>query len=274
MLKTTDKEKLKSLGLDIDAIIAAHADTAEKDIVIPDGKIYTDAQLTTRDDVKVKEGKKEGEKEAVNIAKVEIKKHAGIEIKADRWGDIGTELKAAMNADKDTKLTALTDQNALLLKDVDTYKTKAEQAETAMNTGLFEVSILGKLPAHAAGLSPKESFELAKMRGYVPEKTDAGVVWKRNGEVMKDPATHAALAEDKAIAQIWNEQKWTPTAAPAGGRGAPQKPAGSGAGSGIMSKSQAEEAWTAINPDKNMATPEGMAWYNEQAKQVGFNMYE
>lgn len=36
MLKATDKEKLKKIGIDIDAIIAAHTDAAEKDIVVPD----------------------------------------------------------------------------------------------------------------------------------------------------------------------------------------------------------------------------------------------
>lgn len=81
MIKQTDKDKLKALGFDLDAIIAAHTDAAEKDIVIPDGKIYTDDQLTTRDNVKLTEGKKEGEKLAIDIAKKEIAKHAGIEVK-------------------------------------------------------------------------------------------------------------------------------------------------------------------------------------------------
>lgn len=273
MLKQTDKDKLKALGLDIDAIIAAHTDAAEKDITVPDGSIFTEEQLTARDGVKLKEGEKTGEKNATAIAKAEIKKHAGIELKGERWGDIGTELKAAINADKDTKLTTVTEQNQLLLLDIEKYKGEAAQAQTQLKTGMFEIGILQKLPANALGLSPKETFELAKIRGYQPELTETGTVWKKNGEVMKDPATHAPLPEDKAIAAIWAEQKWTPAAQPpAGGRGQQQKPSGSGT-AGIMSMSAAKAEWEATNPDKGFATPEGAAWYGELAKQPGFDMF-
>jgi len=273
MLKANDKERLKNLGIDIDAIIAAHTDPAEKDITVPDGEFVTAEQKATIIAVANKDGEKTGEKKAFDIAKVEIKKHSGIELKGERWGDVGKELKDAINIDKDTKYASVVEQNQALIRDIEGYKTKVETAETQLRTGLFEIGVLSKLPANAMGLSPKETFELAKLRGYTPEHTDAGVVWKKNGEVMKDPVTHAPLSEDKAIAAIWTEQKWTPAATPpAGGRGAGQKPSGDGMG-GIMSKSAAEAAWREQNPDKGLATPEGMAWYAEQAKQPGFDLY-
>lgn len=274
MLKATDKEKLKKLGIDIDAIIAAHTDTAEKDITVPDGELLTAEQLTTRDEVKLKEGEKNGEKKAIEIAKTELKKHAGLDITAERWGDVGKEIKAAINSTGDSKLTALQEQNAALLADKTALEQKAIQAETALKTGMFEVSILSKLPANAMGLTAKETLELAKLRGYTPELTETGTVWKKNGEVMKDPTTHAPLTEDKAINAIWAEQKWTATTATTtGGRGGVQKPAG-GTGTGLMTKSDVEAAWKEANPDKGIATPEGMAFYAEYAKQPGFNMFE
>ena len=273
MLKTTDKERLKSLGIDIDAIIAAHTDPAEKDITVPDGMIYTDAQLATRDEVKLKDGEKVGEKKAIEIAKTELKKHAGLDITAERWGDVGKEIKAAINATGDDKVKTLQEQNAALLADKTSLAEKVTQAETQLRNGLSTIDILSKLPANSLGLSPKEAFELAKIRGYAAEDTDNGRVWRKNGEVMKDPVTHAPLSEDKAIAAIWTEQKWTPSAtAAAGGRGASQKASGEAMG-GIMSKSAAEAAWREQNPDKGLATPEGMAWYAEQAKQPGFDLY-
>ena len=276
MLKKEQKDKLTAMGLDIDAIISAHNDTSEKDIKIPEGQLLTDAQLLARDEVKVKEGEKIGEKQATVIAKTEIKKHAGIELKGERWGDIGKELKDSMNADKDTKVTQLQEQNTLLLADVNTYKGKAAEAETALNNGMFKLERQAKLPPHKDGLSATESLAILEMRGITYEKTDTGVVWKKGGEVLKDPATHAPLAEDKAIAAIWAEQKWTPAAAPApqGGRGAQQKPITIGS-EGIKNKSQAEAAWNEANPDRNMNTPEGMAFYNDIVnKTPDFNMYE
>lgn len=273
MLKATDKERLKSLGIDIDTIIAAHTDPAEKDITVPDGEFVTAEQKATIIAVANKDGEKIGEKKAFDIAKVEIKKHSGIELKGERWGDVGKELKDAINATGDDKVKTLQEQNAALLADKTSLADKVSQAETQLRTGMFEIGVLSKLPANSLGLSPKEAFELAKIRGYTPEHTDTGVVWKKNGEVMKDPVTHAPLSEDKAIAAIWTEQKWTPSATPpAGGRGASQKASGDGMG-GIMSKSAAEAAWREQNPDKGLATPEGMAWYAEQAKQPGFDLY-
>lgn len=263
------------MGLDIDAIIAAHNDTAEKDINIPAAQWLTDAQLLARDEVKVKEGEKIGEKNAITIARTELTKHTGLTLKGERFGDIGKEIKDAINADKDTKLTALQEQNTLLLADVTTYKTKAEHSETALSNGMFKLERQTKLPPHKDGLSPTESLAILEMRGITYEKTDAGVIWKKNGETIKDPATHAPLPEDKAIASIWAEQKWAPVAAPApkGGRGGQTLPIVIGAG-GIKNKSQAEAAWEEANPGINMSTNEGIAFYNDLvAKTPDFDMY-
>lgn len=190
----------------------------------------------------------------------------------ERWGEIGVELKDAINSTGDTKVKTLQDQNTLLLADINKYKAEATTATESLNKGMFEIGILSKLPAHAAGLTPRESLELAKMRGYTPERTDTGVVWKKNGDVLKDSATHAPLTEDKAIAHIWESEKWGVTAPPppTGGRGAKQSTVTSP--SGIKTFSEAEAYWKETNPDRGIASPEGMAFINEAAKQPDFNM--
>ena len=45
MLKKQDIDKLKALGIDAEKLSAAIADTNEVDFVVPDGKMYTDAQI-------------------------------------------------------------------------------------------------------------------------------------------------------------------------------------------------------------------------------------
>ncbi len=276
MYSQKDKDRFKELnGISIDDFIAGHNDAAEKPLTLPEGQLLTDAQLTARDEVKVKEGKTAGEAAAKTALIKEVASKTGLTLAGDRMGDLVTGIKEGLSKDKDAAFKALQDQNAALLADNTKYQTEATQAKTQLETGMFEISILSKLPAHVAGLTPKESFELAKMRGYAPEKTDTGIVWKKNGEVLKDPTTHAPLAEDKAIASIWESEKWTPAASapPAGGRGAQQRASAPALGS-IKTKTEAEAAWAEQNPDKNINTPEGMAFYNDiVSKTPDFNMF-
>jgi hypothetical protein len=256
MLSAATKERLKKLGLDIDKLEAAIKDEAEQDVAIPEGQLLTEAQLTERDAQKVKEGKSEGETLAKATLIKEVATKTGITITGERIADLVTGIKEGLNADKDTKFKTLQEQNTALLADKETLAAKATQAEQALKNGMFEVGILAKLPPHAAGLTAKESLELAKMRGYTPEQTDTGVVWKKNGEILKDPVTHAPLAEDKAIATIWDSEKWggTPTPVPTGGRGGGDGNPSPGAG--IKTQSAAVAKWKEENPNKNEVSPE------------------
>lgn len=275
MLSQADKDKLKALGINADELETAIKADKETAITLPQGQILTDEQLTQRDANVKKDSVKEVEAKVVEIAKKEILKHAGIEIKSDRWGDIGTEIKTAINSTGDDKVKTLQEQNRLLLADKETLTKQALEATSTLETRLFEVDVMSALPKHPAGLSPRETMELAKMRGYSFEKVDGNPVVKKGNEILSDPTTRAALPLDAGIKHIYTEQKWdaAPEPAPRGGRGAAQKPPTGGSG-GIKSRSQAEAAWNEMHPDKNMATAEGLAWYNEQAKQPDFNMYE
>lgn len=264
MISQATKEKLKKLGIDPEALETAVKSDTETDIAVPDGELLTADQLTERDSVKLKEGKKEGEKEALTIARKELAKH-GLQTEKDRWGDIAEEIKTKINATGDEKVKLLQEQNTALLADKETLSQKFTQAEQALANGMFEVERLTKLPAHVAGLSPKETLELLKLRGYLPEKTENGVVWKKNGEALKDKATHAPLPEDAAIASIWEAEKWNAPAAPApnGGRGGGDSNPG---GAGIKTQSAAVSEWQRQNPGKNPVSPECQAYIQEIAK--------
>ena len=170
MIKQADKDKLKALGIDLDAIIKAHEATTETDIVVPEGELLTADQLTARDDVKLKEGKKAGEKEALTIAKTELGKH-GFELKAERFGDLAKELNEKITATGDDKLKTLQEQNRLLLVDKTTLAQERDAAVNGLKTGMLELDIISKIPA-GADISSKERFELAKMRGYQFEEVD------------------------------------------------------------------------------------------------------
>ena len=273
MIKQTDKDKLKALGIDLDAIIKAHEATTETDIVVPEGELLTADQLTARDDVKLKEGKKAGEKEALTIAKTELGKH-GFELKAERFGDLAKELNEKITATGDDKLKTLQEQNRLLLVDKTTLAQERDAAVNGLKTGMLELDIISKIPA-GADISSKERFELAKMRGYQFEEVDGVMGIKKGGEFIRDKTTQSILGLDKAIPVLIEEQKWTPAAVtPTGGRGVTQKPLGAMTGAVPKNHTQAESTWAEMYPDKNINSAEGQAQYAEWAKQPDFNVHE
>lgn len=270
MLSQQDKDELKKYGIDHDKLEAAIKDATEVAVGIqikaPDGSQFiSDADLATRDGVKITEGKKLAAPAEFEIAKRRLEK-SGIELKGTKWDEVADELKTAIGKDKDAAFAALQEQNRLLIADKDTLTIKATQAEQALQTGMFDLEIMTQLPAHGAGLTPAETLQLAKSRGYSFEKTDTGVIVKKAGVALTDGATHATLPLDKAIATIWTEQKWT-AAAPAGGSGGRGGGDGDPAGkSGLGSRSSATAKWKELNPNKNEMSTECSNYIAEAAK--------
>lgn len=277
MLKQAHKDRLKALGINVDELEAAIKNDKEADITIPDGELLTAAQLTTRDGEKVKEGKKEGEKEAFNIAKKEIAKHTGLEIKAERFGDLGTEIKTAINATGDDKLKTITEQNRQLLADKEDFTKKESDYQVQLKSLGLDNQISSLLPKEIGGF--KTASLLRELKAdIVFEEVDGKSIAKRNGVVMSDDKTHAPLSIDAAVEAYKKERGWIETTGTSntGGRGAGQKGAGGNItdpGS-IKNKTQAEAAWKEANPDKNMLSEEGMAWYANVSKNTDFNMFE
>ncbi len=265
MLDQATKDRLKALGIDADKLTEAVKADAETAFALPEGSLLTDAQLTERDGIKVKEGEKAGETAAKTALIKEAATKAGLTIQGDRMSDLVTAIKEGLGKDKDTAFKALQEQNTALLADKETMSGKVTAAEQALKTGMFEVGILSQLPANGMGLSPKETLELLKIRGIVPEKTDTGIAWKQNGQTIKDGTTHAPLVGEKAINHIWTEQKFTATPqAPQGGRGGSD--GNPSAGTGLGSYSAVAAKWKQDNPGKNEVSPEFTSHLNAVAK--------
>jgi hypothetical protein len=272
MIKQTQKDQLKAMGFDVEAIInAAKADT-EVDITIPAGTFLTDEQLTIRDGEKLKEGTITGKSEAFGIAKKELGK-AGFEVKSERFGDLANELKGLISKDADSKYKTLEEQNAALIADKQTLSGKLSELESNISRVTFESDLLNKFPNAAPGLkSTKETYELAKLRGYEFKQEDGATVILKDGKPLTDKNTHAPLPLDAGIAHIYESEGWKPApAAPKpGGRGVPQAPGTSG----VRKLSEAMAEWEEANPGKNIASAEGQAYINEQSKLPGFVMNE
>lgn len=268
-LTQANKEELKTLGIDPEALIAAITGAEEKAVTIPKGTVLSDQQLTERDNQNIKTGKKEGEKEATKIALAELTKN-GLEVKGERWSDIATDIKGQISKDTDTKVKTYQDQNTALIADVAKFKTAAEEAAAALVNGKKELDIMAKFPANKAGLPADEQMMIIKNRGY---KFDDEGVKSRTGELLKDTATHAALPLDKAIEHIWSTEGFKVDAAETeAGRGG-----GDGAHKGAVPKSmsEAQAAWGKINPNGNLMSDEFTSYANGLAKaDTTFDMYK
>lgn len=271
MLKTTDKDKLKKLGIDIDAIIAANNDASEKDIVVPDGELLTTAQLEARDkNIKadgVKDGKKEGEKAGLTLAVTEIAKHTGLTIdatKIERFGDLGVFLKEELGKNADQKTQTLTKQNTdlisaneLLVKERDSFKGVAD-------TTKFEYDQYKHFPANRTQIMNEgEVLNMLKGRGVDP-KVD-GVY--RDGVLMTDAVTKAPLPHKAAYETLFTEFKLMaePPAGAAGGRGGGNSSV-IPAGGKPRNATEAEAQFKAANPNGNIISPEYDAYLANAAK--------
>jgi len=263
MLPKQAMDWLKANKIDVDALVKAHTAEEETEVTLPTGKILTDEQLTERDSNVKLAAIKEGEDKAIEIAKSELKKR-GLEVQGSRWGDIVNEVNEKINKDKDGKLQQLQEQNSLLLKDNEKYKNEATEAVNRVGKAEFEFGVLASLPKNDLGLSPKETLAVLQMRGFEPVKGDKGVMWNKNGEPIKDGATHAPMADTDAVKHIWGELGWKTEAAPAGGRGITGTGA-TGTG-GIATMADAKKAFKAANPNTGIVSPEFEAFVDAAAK--------
>lgn len=264
MIKKEQKDRIKALGLDLDAIIAAHNDAAEVDITLPEGQIFTDAELATRDGVQKTAGKGEEGIAARAALIAEVKNRLNIEVAGDRIGDIvkaiGTELAKQTPDEKVRQLTdqvnRLTTTKTNLEKERDTFKSNAEKIG-------FEFDQYSQFPTNKTGdMTDKERFMLLGARG-VEVKSDG--IYK-NGALMVDPKTQGAMPHKEAYGELFKEYKWTAEApaAPPGGRGGTNN---TGGGTVKASKqSEAIEMWKSQNPQGNEMSAEASAFVMAQAQ--------
>lgn len=278
MLKKETSDKIKGYGFDVDKLVAAIKDEKEVDYTVPEFEALTTDQLATRDAGKIAEGKTTGETEARKTFVKEVGTRLGFTPKGERIGDLVTDLQAKINATGDEKVKTLQDQVGLLTKDKETLTGQLESEKKTASQARFESELVGHLPTGRGKLLRDDERILMLTRDITFEEVDGKRVAKRNGEILKDPKTHAPLPVPEVVKLYAGERGWDKEteggAGGAGGRGG-KNDAGNGGGAGGLKKfSQVKDQWKADNPDKNVNSPEFTDHLNKIAKETkDFDMY-
>lgn len=265
-LKAEAKEKLKTMGIDVDALIAAVTAATEVDYIVPEGLIVKQSDLELRDANKLAEGKRagmtEGEAQGKELAAKAIKKKFGIE---DPTKEID-KVVDLVNAKVATGDTGLKEQVALLLNDKEQLTAKVAEVQSKAEAASFDTQLITMFPANrTADLNDGERLTLVKS-ALSFETVDGKRVTKRNGEILRDPTTQNPIEPAKAITDYFNERKWIGGAPGGGGRGGVDNPGGSATGS-PKKYSEAESQWVAENPGKSANTVEFHAYLDTVAKE-------
>lgn len=277
MLKKETIDKIKGYGFDVDKLQAAIKDEKEIDFAVPDFIPMTQADLDTRDATKIADGKKDAEADVRKVLVKEVGTRLGFTPKGDRIGDLITDLQAKINATGDEKVKTLQDQVTLLTKDKETLSDQLTTEKKTHSQTLFHTELIGHLPTTRGKALRDDERVVMLTRDISFEEIDGKRVGKRNGEVIKNPTTHAPLPVPDIVKLYATERGWDKEStggAGGGGRGAGSDPGGGGAG-GLKKYSQVKDQWKKDNPDGNLTSPEFTTYLNKVAKDTpDFNMYD
>lgn len=277
MLKKEAIDKIKGYGFDVDKLIAAVKDEKEVDYPVPEFEALTADQLATRDAGKIAEGKTTGETEARKTLVKEVGTRLGFTPKGERIGDLVTDLQAKINATGDEKVKTLQDQVVLLTKDKETLTELVATEKKTASQARFEAELVSHLPTGRGKILRDDERVLMLTRDITFEEVDGKRVAKRNGEILKDPKSHAPLPVPDVVKLYAGERGWDKETAGSGsgGRGGSSDGGGGGIGA-IKNMTQAKEQWKKDNPDNpNTMSTEFTTYVNKLAKDdKTFNIYE
>ena len=277
MLKKDTIEKVKALGFDVDKFLAAVKDEKEVDFDVPDIVPMTQAQIDARDAIKIGEGKTAGEQTAREAFVKEVGTKLGLTVKGTRIGDLVTEVQKGLNATGDEKLRTLQEQITGLTSDKEKLTGELTSEKSKTSQTLFNFELISHLPATRGKALRDDERVLMMTRDITFETVDGKRIAKRNGEVVKDPKTHAPLPVPDVVKAYSTERGWDKeTAAPAGGGrgGANDSGAGGGGTAGMKKYSAVKDQWIKDNPEGNPLSPEFTDHVNKIAKETpGFDFY-
>ncbi len=273
-LKTDTKEKLKKFAIDVDKLIAAIKDDNEVDFEVPEMEVMKKEDLEARDNNKISEGKKLGEKEGESkgkeLAAKAFRKKFALE---DSVGNDIDKVVEAVNTKLATGDEGLKQQISLLQKDKETLQSEKAALENKAKQAAFDSQLISTFPANrVTDLKDSERLALLKM-DLTFEEVDGKSVVKRNGEILRDKTTQNPLSISQVVSEYFSERKWVAQAA-TGGRGGNDNTMGAGL-SGVKKYSDFSEKWKAENPDKNELSLEFQDALMKHAKETpDFNMNE
>jgi hypothetical protein len=263
MLPQATKDKLKNTyHLDIDKLIEAIKAEAETDFEVPEVTVFTQDEITSRDEQKLSEGKKEGQKAGENIGKEiavkEMKRSFGVEFEGKDLTKLVETVKTQLAKGDE----GLKEQVKLLQRNLEEKETALVEKDKAAQAAMFDAELLSELPANRFNLiSDKEQLSLIK--GSV-EFSEDGV--KFNGQILRDPKTQNPLPRKQALEQIYAEKKWVNQDVPVpGGRGGGNTPP-------VLKPTKTSEVktqWQKEHPELGFATAEFQQHLMTIAKEVG-----
>jgi hypothetical protein len=250
-------------------------DTNEVDIALEEGLVtLTPTELETRDNNMKTAGKKEGEKEGEGkgkeLAAKALKKKFGIDGEEKDLDKVVEAVTAKVATGDD----GLRQQVQALLKDKESLQNEVLTAKQKADQVVFESQLIGHFPAgRTADL--KDTERLIIMKNDLQFETENGkTIVKRNGEIVKDPTTHAPLPPDKVVAQYFEERKWVAAGGEGGRGGGDNNPPGGGGG-GIKTMTQAQQQYLQENPGGNLMSPEFTNYVDKLAKDdPSFDIYK
>ena len=279
MLKKETIDKIKALGLDAEKLISAIKATGEVDLELPEGKIFIDETLLTRDSSMKEEGLKEGQKLGFKEGK-----DKGIEIQGQiLLKKFGIDVTTVKSADPDKVAEAihgvaskgdagLKEQVQQLLAEKETYTRNFEAKEAEIKAQIFNNNLLANMPLKRnTKLFNDTEYLLTTKNNLEFEEVDGAIYPKeKGGDYLRHPDTKAKLPLKEGLEAYFSKRSWIDTVAqqPEGGRGAGDNlPAGNIGG--VRKFSEFQNKWEKENPGKLISQPEGMAALKAAADAAG-----
>lgn len=263
-LKTETKAKLKEIFPNLDELIAAITHADEQDYTIPEIKVYSDADLATRDENSKKEGVREGKKTGIAIATKAVADKFGITETIESPDALVTKLNANFAGGD----SVLKQQIAALQADKTSLTTERDAALSDKKTALFDRDLITKFPTNRTKLM-NDAELLSLVKGNLSFEDNEGVtIVKKNGEVLRDTTTKNPLTIDAAINGLFTERKWVDADGGQGGRGGGDH--SNNDMGGIKTLSAFQDKWE--RDGKNPISPEFTAALQTAAKVDGFDM--
>lgn len=272
-LNQESKDKLKALGLDVDALEVAVKSETETEITIPAGSFFTDDTLLARDANKIEEGKRlgitEGKTAGFEIAnKTMIEKYGLKDVKKT---DEPAKVIEAMAATLSKGDEGLKGQISALQTDKEALLQQLSEKDNKMKDFELTTTLLSVLPQNRTSVLSDNEY-LGILKSSV-EEIDGKLAVKLNGEVLRDPKTRSVIDLKEGVNQVFaSREGWLKKddGGNGGGRGA-----GDNHGqqhSGIRTLSAASEAYAKEHGEESLLTPEFRAHVQELAKNKDFNL--
>jgi hypothetical protein len=203
-------ESLKVLGIDPEKLIEAVKSETETDVAIPEGEFYTSDQITARDEAKIGEGKKlgerEGETKGKELAAKEMKKAFGVDVEGKDLSKLVEAVKTQLSKGDD----GLKEQVKILQRTIEEKESALAQEKANAEKAAFDASLLSELPSNRSNLLSDAEY-LTVIKANL-EFTPEGV--KKSGEILRDTKTANPIQRKDAITSFFQERKWVQEAQP------------------------------------------------------------